>query len=82
MVMHHDELYVLNPNATSIDLFDALNECLDKADALASLTVTDMFNDYLNETMRIYLWTLSHLIQEAQKLNIALSAYYFRQSSE
>lgn len=61
-------VYFLNPELNPQQLYDCINACLCKAEALATAAATTDFEAYSDDTINNYLWTLSDLIREARWL--------------
>lgn len=64
-----NDLYQINPQLNNQQVFDALNACLCKAEALAITAATTDFEAYTPETFSNYLWALSDIIREAKWLH-------------
>lgn len=62
-------IYILNPEVSSQQLFDAKNACLCKAEALAAMAAASDFDAYTSEIISNYLWALSDMIHEARWLH-------------
>ncbi len=61
-------IYQLNSNLTPQQLYDAVNACLCKAEALAATAANTDFETYSAETIGNYMWVLSDIIREARWL--------------
>lgn len=61
-------VYSLNSDLTPQQLYDAVNACLCKAEALAATAANTDFETYNAETIGNYMWTLSDIIREARWL--------------
>jgi hypothetical protein len=61
-------VYLLNPELNSQQLYDTINSCLSKAEALAITAATVDFESYEPDTINNYLWALSDIIREAKWL--------------
>jgi hypothetical protein len=61
-------VYLLNPELNPDQLFDAVNACLYKAEAIAMTAATTDFEAYTSEVINNYMWALSDLIREARWL--------------
>lgn len=61
-------VYLLNPELNPQQLYDAINACLSKAEALATTAATTDFEAHGIDTISNYLWILSDTIREARWL--------------
>lgn len=65
-------IYFFNPNVNPQQLFNAVNACLCKAEALALTAATTDFESYNPDTINNYLWALTDIIHEAKYLHNAM----------
>jgi hypothetical protein len=67
-------IYLLDPEATSQQLFDATSACLKKAEALSMVAASIDLEAYSPDIIGNYLWTVGDLVREAswlyQKLDV------------
>lgn len=66
------QTYLINPDLSSQQLYDATSACLCKAEALAQTASATDFETYTPDTIGNYLWALSDLIHEAKFLLVKL----------
>lgn len=64
----NQNIYILNPNMNALELYDALCDRLNKANALLSYSLGENTLGHLQEEMQYYLWTLDQLLQEALEI--------------
>jgi hypothetical protein len=69
------EVYLLNPKLNSQQLYDAINACLCKAEALAATAATTDFEAYESDTINSYMWALRDIIHEAKWLYNKIDLY-------
>ncbi len=67
--MNNHSPFILNPNFDYRELTDALNERLNKANALAQFALVGGVSDHVNQAVHNYLWALSQLIEEACEIS-------------
>lgn len=61
-------IYFFNSNVDPQQLFNAVNACLCKTEALALTAATTDFESYDSDTINNYMWALSDIIRETKCL--------------